>query len=342
MLENRSYTNPSNPPKPQDQHAGLSNSIDVLIRSTLSHLIGFLSRLSVASSIALIIGFLVILVYTGYRLGQSGNRTLPTSTAVLKESGDKVAEIVPDTQVARTLQEMIVKYNQLEAQIKERENVISSLRNEIKELQSTLNAERNKNAGLFAQPGPSEITISELQKARLSLPRPLRHKGFQMQLSTIIAPKGYFIWAPEHVTENGFYIDGTHYALFKCLQKIEPMDLLGETERKNLFFAITAGDKVLAPVPYLYMLPVEEGKHKIKMEPLSGAAESNPKETVVKLLARQVEFIEIEGIDVLGEEGGFRVKLKAFDQESTVHRLSKVLERMHVDNDCLLEVLTTR
>src|SRR6266545_2312369 len=342
MLENPSSQYPSSPPKPQDQHAGLSNSIDILIRSTLSHLIGFLSRLSVGSSIALIIGVLVILVYTGYRLGQSSNRALPTSTAVLKENGEKVAEMVPDTQTARTLQEMIAKYNQLEAESKERENVISSLRNEIKELQSTLNAERNKSAELFAQPGPSEVTISELQKARLSLPRLLRHKGFQMQLSTIIAPKGYLIWAPEHETENGFYIDGTHYALFKCLQKIEPMDLLGETERKNLFFAITAGDKVLAPVPYLYMLPVEEGKHKIKMEPLSGAAESNPKETAVKLLARQVEFIEIDGIDVLGEEGGFRVKLKAFDQESTVQRLSKVLERMHVDNDCLLEVLTTR
>jgi len=342
MLENPSSKYPSNPPKPQDQHTGLLNSFDEFMRSTLSHLIGFLSRLSVASSIALIIGFLVILVYTGYRLGQSSNRALPTSTAVLKESGEKVAEIAPDTQVARTLQEMVAKYNQLEAESKERENVVSSLRNEIKELQSTLSTERNRNAGLFAQPGPSETTISELQKARLSLPRPLRHKGFQMQLSTIIAPKGYLIWAPEHVTESGFYIDGTHYALYKCLQKIEPMDLLGETERKNLFFAITAGDKVLAPVPYLYMLPVEEGKHKIKMEPLSGAAESNPKETVVKLLARQVEFIEIDGIDVLGEEGGLRVKLKAFDQEGTVQRLSKVLERMHVDNDCLLEVLTTR
>src|SRR5207249_7502819 len=342
MLENRSYTNPSNPPKPQDQRAGLSNSIDVLIRSTLSHLIRFLSRLSVASSIALIIGFLVILVYTGYRLGQSGTRALPTSTTVLKESGQKVAEMVPDTQTARTLQEMIAKYNQLEAESKERENVISSLRNEIKELQSTLNAERNKSAGLFAQPGPSEITISELQKARLSLPRPLRHKGFPMQFSTIIAPKGYLIWAPENVTENGFYIDETHYALFKCLQKVEPMDLLGEAERKNLFFAITVGDKVLSPVPYLYLLPLEEGKHKIKIEPLSGAAENYSKETVVKFMARQVEFIEIDGIAVLSIEGGARIKLKTFDQESTVQRLSRVLERMHVDNDCLLEVLTTR
>ena len=128
----------------------------------------------------------------------------------------------------------------------------------------------------------------------------------------------------------------------KCLQKIEPMDLLGETERKNLFFAITAGDKVLASVPYLYMLPVEEGKHKIKMEPLPGAAESNPKEAVVKLLARQVEFIDIDGIDVLSDDGEARGKLKTFDLESTVERLSKVLESLFVDNHCLLEVLTTR
>jgi hypothetical protein len=312
------------------------------MRNTLSRLSEFLSRLSVGSYIGLIIGVIGILLYTGYRLGQSGKTSLPTSTAVLKESGEKVAEKVPDTQTVRTVQEMIAKYSQLEAQIKERENVISSLRNEIKELQSTLSAERDKNAVLLAPSGPSETTISELQKARLSLPRPLRHKGILMQSSTIIAPKGYLIWAPEHVTENGFYIDGTHYALYKCLQKIEPMDLLGEAERKNLFFAITVGDTVLSPVPYLNMLSVEGGKHKIKIEPLSGTAENNPKEAIVKLMARQVEFIEIDGIDVMSLEGGTRVKLKTFDQESTVQRLSKVLESMHVDNDCLLEVLTAR
>jgi hypothetical protein len=312
------------------------------MRNTLSRLSEFLSRLSVGTYVGVIIGVIGILLYTGYRLGQSGKTSLPTGTAVLKESGEKVAEIVPDTQTARALQEMIAKYSQLEAQIKERDNVVSSLRNEIKELQSTLSAERDKNAVLLTPPDPSETTISELQKARLSLPRPLRHKGIQMQSGTIIAPKGYLIWTPEHVTENGFYIDGTHYALYKCLQKIEPMDLLGEAERKNLFFAITVGDTVLSPVPYLNMLPVEEGKHKIKIEPLSGAADNNPKEAIVKLMARQVEFIEIDGIEVLSLEGGARVKLKTFDQESTVQRLSKVLESMHVNNDCLLEVLTTR
>src|SRR5256712_8460753 len=106
-----------------------------------------------------------------------------------------------------------------------------------------------------------------------------------MQLSTIIAPKGYFIWAPEHVTENGFYIDGTHYALFKCLQKIEPMDLLVEAARNNLFFAITVGDKVLTPAPYLYMLPLEEGKHKLRIEPLSVTAANHSNETMVKYMA---------------------------------------------------------
>ena len=80
----------------------------------------------------------------------------------------------------------------------------------------------------------------------------------------------------------------------------------------------------------------------MKLEPLSGAAENNPDETVVRLLARQVEFIDIEGIDVLSDEGGSRGKLKTFDLESTVQRLSKVLESLFVDNHCLLEVLTTR
>ncbi|TLY25402.1 MAG: hypothetical protein E6K64_04070 [Nitrospirae bacterium] len=350
MLENWFSKNPSNRPKPLDQHGGLSNIIDRIKdqfeRIIHSDHIKFLSQLSVGYYIVLI-GVTGILLYTGYRLGQSGNRALPTSTAVLSESSGKVTKLEADLSLVKSaLQERIKSFEgslkEREAQIKEHENVISSLRNEIKELQSKLSAEQNKNAELLIQSGPSETTISELQKARLSLPKPLRHKGFQMQLSPIISPKGYLIWAPEHVTEDGFYIDGTHYALFKCLQKIAPMDLLGEVERKNLFFAITVGDKVLSPVPYLYMLPLEEGKHKIKIEPLSGSAENNSKETVVKLMARQVEFIEIDSIAVLSEAGAFRVKLKTFDQESTVRRISKVLETMHVDNDCLLEVLTTR
>ncbi len=341
MLDDRSSQNPSNPPRPQDEHEGLRNRIDAFLRSTLSNLSEFLSRYPVGSSIVLLAvigGFL----YTGYLLGQSANSPLPSATAVLSEGGEKVTAIVPDTQAARALQEMTEKYSQLQAQFKERETVIASLRNEVKELQNKFAAEQKLNTELLTQLGSSERTIGELPIERLRLPMPLRHKGFQMQFSTISAPKGYLIWAPEHVSENRFYIDGTHYALFKCLQKIEPMDLLGEAERKNLFFAINVGETVLSPVPYLNLLPVEAGKHKITIEPLSGAAENNPKETVVKLMARQVEFIEIDGIHVLSDEGGSRVKLKTFDQESTVQRLSKVLESMHVDNDCLLEVLTTR
>ena len=317
------------------------------MRNARSHLMGFLSRLSLGSYVGLIIGVMGILFYTGYHLRQSGNPALPTKTTGLSDSGEKIRKLETDLLVVKSeLQERMKSYEGLlkerDAQIKERENVNSSLRNEIKELQSKLIAEQNENAELVTQPGSSEPTISEFRSERVSLPKPLRHKGFPMQFSTIIAPKGYLMWAPENVTENGFYIDETHYALFKCLQKVEPMDLLGEAERRNLFFAITVGDKVLSPVPYLYLLPLEEGKHKIKIEPLSGAAENNSKETVVKLMARQVEFIEIDAIDVLGVEGGARVKLKTLDHESTVQRLSKVLERMHVDNDCLLEILTPK
>jgi len=80
----------------------------------------------------------------------------------------------------------------------------------------------------------------------------------------------------------------------------------------------------------------------MKLEPFSGAAENNPDGTVVRLLARQVEFIDIDGIDVLSDDGEARGKLKTFDLESTVQRLSKVLESLFVDNHCLLEVLTTK
>ena len=62
----------------------------------------------------------------------------------------------------------------------------------------------------------------------------------------------------------------------------------------------------------------------------------------MRLLAKQVEFIDIDGIDVLSDDGGTRDKLKTLDLESTVQRLSKVLESLFVNNNCLLEVLTTR
>ena len=317
------------------------------LRTARSHLMGFLSRLSLGAYVALIIGVIGLLFYTGYHVGQSGNPALPTKTTGLSDSGEKVRKLETDLLVVKSeLQERLKAYEGLlkerDAQIKEHEKVISSLRNEIKELQSKLIAEQNENAELVTQPGSSEPTISEFLSERISLPKPLRHKGFQMQFGTIIAPKSYLIWAPENVKDNGLYIDGTHHALYRCLQKIQPADLLGEAERKNLVFAITVGEKVLSPIPYLNLLPVEEGKHKIKIQPLSGSAEKNPRETVVKLMARQVEFIEIDGIDVLSLEGGTRVKLKTLDHESTVQRLSKVLERMHVDTDCLLEVLTPK
>jgi hypothetical protein len=317
------------------------------MRTTLAHLISFLSQLSLGSYVGLIIGVLVILFYTGYYLGQSGKTALPTKATVLNESSEKVTKLEADLSLVKSeLQERMKSFESLlkerDAQIKERENVISSQRNEIKELQSKLVDEQNRNTDLFAQLGSLEKSTGESQKERSSLRKPLPSKDLQMQFSTIISSKGYLIWAPENVTGKGFYIDGTHYALFTCLRKILPDDLLGESERKNLFFAITVGEKVLAPVPYLNILPVAEGKHKIKIEPLSGTAKKNPKETVVKLIARQVEFIDVDGIDVLSEERGSRVKLKTFDQESIVQKLSKVLESMHVDNDCLLEVLTPK
>ena len=80
----------------------------------------------------------------------------------------------------------------------------------------------------------------------------------------------------------------------------------------------------------------------MKLEPLSEAAQNNHEEAVVRLLAKQVEFIDIDGIDVLSDDGGTRGKLKTLDLESTVQRLSKVLESLFVNNNCLLEVLTTR
>ncbi len=324
-------------------------------RISLSDTIGFLSRLRVGRYIVLI-GVIGGLLYAGYHLEQSGKMALLTTTTVQHERGEKGtktelgekgAKIEENSSLVKSdVQERLKSFERVlkerEAQIKERESVIASQRNEINELQSKLIAPQQKNPEPVAPLGASNKTIRESPKERLSVRRTSPHKDLQMQFSTIIASKGYFILAPEIVTGNGFYIDGHHYTSLKCLRKIAPTDLLGESGRTNLLFAITDGDKVLSPVPFLHILPVEEGKHTMKLEPLSGAAENNPDETVVRLLARQVEFIDIDGIDVLSDDGEARGKLKTFDLESTVERLSKVLESLFVDNHCLLEVLTTK
>src|SRR5437867_5739832 len=359
MPVNPIFTNPSNPPTPRDQHKGLPYSIKRMIeriqRIRLSDAIGFLSRLPVRAYIVLI-GVIGGLLYAGYHLEQSGKTALLTTTTVQHEKGEKGtknefgekgAKIEENSSLVNSdVQERLKSFERVlkerEAQIKERESVITSQRHEINELQSKLIAPQQKNPEPVAPSGASEKTIRESPKERLSVRRTSPHKDLQMQFSTIIASKGYFILAPENVTGMGFYIDGHHYTSLKCLRKIAPTDLLGESERTNLFFAITDGGKVLSPVPFLHILPVEEGKHTMKLEPLSVAAENNPDETVVRLLARHVKFIDIDGIDVLSDEGGSRGKLKTFDLESTVQRLSKVLESLFVNNDCLLEVLTTR
>jgi hypothetical protein len=359
MPFNPIFPNPSIPPTPRDQHKGLPYSIKRIIeriqRIRLSDTIGFLFRLPVSAYIVLI-GVIGGLFYAGYHLEQAGKTALLTPTTVQHERGEKGtkhervekgAKIEENSSLVKSdLQERMKSVERVlkerEAQIKERESVIISQHKEINELQSKLIAAQPKNIELAAHLGASEETISESPKERLSVRRPSPHNDLQMQLSTIIASKGYFILAPENVTGMGFYIDGHHYTSYKCLRKIAPTDLLGEPGRTNLFFAITDGDKVLSPVPFLHILPVEEGKHTMKLEPLSDAAENNPDETVVRLLARQVEFIDIDGIDVLSDDGGSRGKLKTFDLKGTVQRLSKVLESLIVDNDCLLEVLTTR
>ena len=324
-------------------------------RIRLSDIIGFLSRVPVTAYIVLI-GVIGGLLYAGYHLEQSGITALPTTTTVQHQRGEtetknerpeKGTKIEENTVLVKSdLQERMKSFERLlkerEAQIKERENVITSQRKEIDELHSKLIAPQHKNPEPVASLVASEKTISESPNERLLVRRTSPHKDLHLQLSTIIASKGYFILAPENETGKGFYVDGQHYTSFKCLRKIAPTDLLEEPGRTNLSFAITDGEKVLSPVPFLLILPVEEGKHTMKLEPLSEAAQNNHEEAVVRLLAKQVEFIDIDGIDVLSDDGGTRGKLKTLDLESTVQRLSKVLESLFVNNNCLLEVLTTR
>jgi len=329
----------------------------------LSDTFGFLSRIRVGVYIVLI-GVTGALFYAGYHLEQSGITALPTTTTVQHQRGEpapknerpeKGTKIEENSGLGKSdVQERLKSFERVlkerEAQIKERENVITSQRKEINELHSKLIAPQQKNPENAPEKNPepvaplvaSEHKISDSPNERLLVRRTSPHKDLHLQLSTIIASKGYFILAPENETGKGFYVDGQHYTSFKCLRKIAPTDLLGEPGRTNLSFAITDGEKVLSPVPFLLILPVEEGKHTMKLEPLSAVAQNNHDEAVVRLLAKQVEFIDIDGIDVLSNDGGTRGKLKTLDLESTVQRLSKVLESLFVNNNCLLEVLTTR
>src|SRR5438128_9293308 len=117
------------------------------LRNARSRLMSLLSRLSLGAYVALSIGVMGLLFYAGYHLGQSGNPAFPTQTGGLSDGGEKIRKLATELLALKSeLQERMKSYegllNERDAQIKEHEKVISSLRNEIKDLQSKLIAEQ--------------------------------------------------------------------------------------------------------------------------------------------------------------------------------------------------------
>src|SRR5712691_11082075 len=102
-------------------------------RISLSDTFGFLSRLRVGPYIVLI-GVIGGLFYAGYRLGQSGDTALLTTTTVQHERGEKGAKIEENSGLVKSdLQERMKAFERVlkerEDQIKQRESVITSQRN---------------------------------------------------------------------------------------------------------------------------------------------------------------------------------------------------------------------
>lgn len=148
----------------------------------------------------------------------------------------------------------------------------------------------------------------------------------------------YVIWAPESSSLPPIYIDNMHYALFKCLRKILPSDLLERAgaKAKASSFSVRSENAVLSNLPHLYITPISQGEHRFTRQ--VDSVHHPTYDSTAKVEAKSVHYIDIEQVDVYREDQEGRTKLRTLDQYQFARAISrKIFESMREDNECLLE-----
>jgi hypothetical protein len=360
---------PSPSPKP-DKDLGPQEppSID-LKRITFPELFGFLKHLSLGSYAVLIgvIGgvFYIGVYFNDLRKGSDDNQRQKLETRTLhltdevnrskldlqrqsmeiaslkKEKLDLLQSVEADHSRLQLLldsaeserAEVLTSKGQMEDKIRALESRLSLKQKNEKELQVELLLARKTNAELSKTlESQKEKTVGFLKEIA-DLEEQLGNRHLQ-QVYGALENSAYIIWVPESSSLPPIYIDNMHYALFKCLRKILPSDLLKGAEASS--FSVRSEKGVLPTIPHLYITPISQGDHRFTRQ--VDSVHHPTYDTTENVKAKTILFIDIENVDVYRDDQEGRTKLRTLDTHQFARTIPiKIFNSMREDNHCLLE-----
>jgi hypothetical protein len=362
-------------PSPKQDSQDLSphepSSID-LKRITFPQLFRFLRHLSLGSY-AVLAGLIVGAFYIGVfvnelRKGSDGNQRQELETRVLhlaeevnrskldlqmqsmeiaslkKEKLDLLQKVEAEHSRQQLLldgaesemAEALTAKGQMEDKIRALESSLSLKQRNEKELQGELLLARKTNAELSKTLESQKERKVALLTEIGDLEAKLDNRHLQQLHGPRIENRAYIIWAPESSSLPPIYIDNMHYALFKCLRKILPSDLLERAGAQASSFSVRSEKAVLSNVPHLYITSIQQGEHRFIRQDAS--ARPPMYDSTAKVEAKTVHFIDIEQVDVYRDDQEGRTKLRTLDQNQFARAISiKIFDSMREDNQCLIE-----
>ena len=231
--------------------------------------------------------------------------------------------------------EALTSKNQMENKIRTLESSLSSKQRTEHELQNQLVLTRKTNAEV------SKALKSQTEKklALLADNGELEEKLGNRHLQQVygaLENSGYIIWVPESSSRPPIYIDNMHYALFKCLRKILPSDLLEIGGAEASSFSVRSEKVALPPIPHLYITPVSQGDHRFTRQ--VDSVHHPTYDFTANVKAKTILFIEIEQINVYRDDQEGRTMLRTLDTRQFAQTIPiKIFDSMREDNKCLLE-----
>ena len=302
------------PPPNQDSRDSSPStppSID-LRRITLPELFGFLGRLSIGSYFVLV-GVIGGIFYFGGLINRLRNGSNDTQRLDLEKKTLQLGEELSRSKL--DLQMRSIEFDQLK---KEKLELLG------------------KNASLSKAIESKNQKISALVGEISTLERKLVNRKLQQEFAGYTQNVVYLIWVPETASLPPIYIDDTHYAVFQCLRKIFPGDLLDNSQAKASSFSVRFEKTALSDVPHLYIISIPHGEHRITRQVSSTRRPTY--ESTEKFEANTVHFVDIDQIDIYRDDKGAQTKLRTLDQPQIARAIPiKIFESMREDNKCLID-----
>ena len=288
----------------RDSSPSPPSSIDIR-RITPPELFGFLGRLSIGSYLVLA-GVIGGIFSFGVFVNGLRNDSGETQRLDLEKKTIQQAE----------------ELNLSKFDLQRRSIEIDQLKKEKLELQ-------DKNVGLAKTLDVKKQKILTLIGDIEDLELQLVNRKFQRDFADRSQNVTYVIWVPESASLPPIYIDDKHYALFKCLRKIFPGDLLdnkGTTKASS--FSIRFEKTTLPDVPHLYIVSLPHGAHRITRQ-ASSTLHPIYEESTEKFEVNSIHLINIDQIDVYRNDKGVQTKLRTLDYFQLIRAIpSKVFDSM--------------